>query len=588
VLGGVVSSVGIPLTKLAAATVEMPLAKLQGRTATATYGDAIAGAKGYTRAASLAVDEFMKTWRTGISTQELRDTRTRYLSQLPDISKPLVTISDKITGGNRVARNVVKMADVNNPLKLLGATDDMFRTLLRGAYTASEANRFARLTGKNATDIALNLADHPEMFEKISRDVERAVLQAPLTGLAKLVQQSRSNPMSGALIPFFQTTANITRIGLLDLGPAGLKRAHRYASEAAGSTGEAKTALQGRSADALGEAIVGSVLMGATAQQVMEGNVSGAGPDDPNVRDEMSRQGWMPYAVQINGGWYPYLNILGPAGIAMGLAANIAEAKRHGENKEKGETEALTKFIKDFANMSFSQAGLRTWSDLIKSAANQSWGTFNEGIATTMVPLGGMLANIARITDTEIKDPEGAIEAIMGRLPGLSHNVRPKLDVFGQPLRRQMLAPVDAGGGTIDLGQLFPVRTTQGTSDPVLTEYQRLRDQGFTITIGTAPTTIQGIKLQPDEQAAYQELLGRWMKEELGTKIDSKEYQSAIPSVRAYMLQQQETKTRAKAEDRFSVWMRDRFKADPVMAQKRAAEVMQNRLRQGQTPYASR
>ena len=74
------------------------------------------------------------------------------------------------------------------------------------------------------------------------------------------------------------------------------------------------------------------------------------------------------------------------------------------------------------------------------------------------------MANIAEGLDRTVRHPQGIAEVLESRIPGLTGNVPPSLDITGKPLER----PVSQLGGA----NPFPISTAK--NDSVLSELARL------------------------------------------------------------------------------------------------------------------
>ena len=69
---------------------------------------------------------------------------------------------------------------------------------------------------------------------------------------------------------------------------------------------------------ALGKLIAGSMAMAVSADLVMSGSITGAGPTNPKMRNIMRATGWQPYSIKVGDKYYAY-NRLDPVGALLGL-----------------------------------------------------------------------------------------------------------------------------------------------------------------------------------------------------------------------------------------------------------------------------
>jgi hypothetical protein len=87
------------------------------------------------------------------------------------------------------------------------------------------------------------------------------------------------------------------------------------------------------------------------------------------------------------------------------------------------------------------------------------------------VPASGFLRNVTQVVDPTVRYPRSLNESIRAGLPGLSQTVRPKLDIFGQEIRRDPGGPLPVPGLTFPTGVPEVSGVVQG--DPVLNALQR-------------------------------------------------------------------------------------------------------------------
>jgi hypothetical protein len=237
----------------------------------------------------------------------------------------------------------------------------------------------------------------------------------------------------------------------------------------------------------------------------------------------------------------------------VAFATILGEAIQEGRVQGDGSA-AVAKFVGDFGNLFLNTSSMKGLADFFDAFGKQDAGYFAQSAAASVVPYGGLLANLARMGDAEVKDPEDWIEYVKARLPGMSGQVAPKLTQFGEPVER-------ASAG---ISALTPLRVSQAKQDPILQEYQRLRAAGQKVGIGTVGETIKGVKLTPEEKRVYQEKAGQLLKAILPRILDNQAYQKLPPQYQAKVLNRLETKLRDAAAKQTAMQLTDfveRYKA---------------------------
>ncbi|MGO4839435.1 hypothetical protein AB4144_45035, partial [Rhizobiaceae sp. 2RAB30] len=184
--------------------------------------------------------------------------------------------------------------------------DEFFKTLRYRAYVQAEAATRANAAGLTGEDFR----------QFISREMEKAI--DPITGQAlhrtalqeaqtttfqqellqgtagATIQQVRSrHPVLTFVLPFVKTPVNVLRYGWkMAPGLNLLQKEFR----------DAFRGLQGAEAKAhaLGQMALGSMFMGLSTTMALNGKITGAGPNDPNLRKELAATGWQPYSYVLD------------------------------------------------------------------------------------------------------------------------------------------------------------------------------------------------------------------------------------------------------------------------------------------------
>jgi hypothetical protein len=148
-----------------------------------------------------------------------------------------------------------------------------------------------------------------------------------------------------------------------------------------------------------------------------------------------------------------------------------------------------------------------------------------------------------------VHHPEGIVQTIQSRIPGMTQNVPPVLDVFGRPVQR----PASALGGA----NPFPVTTAN--ADPVATELARLG-----IATPTPPKNIkargQTLQLAPDESLRVAHDEGQLFAQRLATIMQSQTWKrlnddqrrKALADVRAEISKSRAARVMKMRDERLS------------------------------------
>ena len=198
-------------------------------------------------------------------------------------------------------------------------------------------------------------------------------------------------------------------------------------------------------------------------------------------------------------------------------------------------TEIAEKIVTTIADNLVSQTYLSGISDILNAIEdpNRYAGSFLERTAASFVPASSFLRSIARIVDPTVRDPEGATEAILASIPGLSFSVPAKRNIFGEEITRKGIAgEIQPQGISKILGSIFPVKISKEALNTVGRELERLD-----ITIGfPQETKFKAAGGKEYGRAAADEFLkdsGGYMKQWLFNFMSSNDYANLDDNERA-------------------------------------------------------
>jgi len=318
----------------------------------------------------------------------------------------------------------------------------------RGAI-ADEARRYAtEITWQ--TDL-----DGKGAIEKLGRGVQSL---------------TRELPMLKLVFPFVRTPANLM-IWLKDRSPAGGVKMY-------------KDFMSGdpvRKADALGRLSVASGLWLSAYFAAANGTLTGRGPKDAREKRLLMDTGWQPYSVKFGDKYISY-HRLEPFSFVFGIVADLFDSTESLENDPTVENQserilgaALAAIANSVTEKTFF-AGLSMWVDAFSGDANQ-WERLGRNYAASLVP--NAISTFVPVADDELKQARSALDSIMAKIPGLSDEVEPHRNLFGEVIRRPRGYSFT---GAVDPAN--PYTWTQSTKDPVRLELANLR-YGFAPPVHT-------------------------------------------------------------------------------------------------------
>lgn len=293
-----------------------------------------------------------------------------------------------------------------------------------------------------------------------------------------------------------------------------------------------------RAAKAYGRLTTGIGVYTAGVTLSASGLLTGAGPEDPERRQQLLDAGWLPYSFKVGDTYVQYLRA-DPFSISFGLIADLAEVARFQFQEDNDQVDALavatmTAVANNVVNRTY-MAGLRSLFDAVSRGEQ-----FAESAAANLAS-GFLVPRIAQavagIDDPVLKDAHGMLERIRARTPFLSRDVAPLRNVLGDPMDRVLsLGANPKSPASLWYDMFVPIAAREVADDEIRTELASL-NYGFAPPrrnrSGIALTDVRS----PKGQTAYdrwQELQGqvrlngRTIKQELKRLMRSSAYR-ALP-----------------------------------------------------------
>jgi hypothetical protein len=325
-------------------------------------------------------------------------------------------------------------------------------------------------------------------------------------------------PAMQLVIPFIRTPTNLLAY-VTDRNPISQSLAWMQAAKAGD-----KDAM----AEAVGRLSTGTLMFGTATVLAANGMITGRGPKDTALKNQLLASGWMPYSFKF-GDTYVSFGRNDPVATFFGLVADafeVAQATYDPTPEELGAMEtALKATIASVSNNVVSKSylkGIVTALDaLMGNEAAQ--GQLMRQYAGAVMP--NFLAQAENyILDPEIRETRSMWDAIRARTPFLDDSVDKVRNALGEPIK----------GAEFWGSMLLPGTARTATKDPVKREIAQ-----SLISVGAPRRTLPGgIDLKKitlkSGQSAYdrlQELTGsvklggRGIKQQLQSLISSPFYQ---------------------------------------------------------------
>lgn len=491
-------------TRLAASTVE-ELLTLHGtlRPKSVTYTDTLIGAVSTFTAAKKAAQKALYYAKTGASEFDVNKFR------------------EAGTIGQKQALEGSAGTILNIPTRLLGVEDAFFYTMAYEGELAAQAARKALQEGLNpfskkyAQRVA-ELKNLDEIKDAATKSAELVTLKsAPDAVTQAILDLRRKAPPLRFVIPFVQTPMNLLKRGF-DYSPLGFTKLFKE-----GLTQEDKALVAGR-------AIVGSGILAYFATRVAEGEVTGPAPSNAKKRELFYDQGYRPFAIKVGDAWVEWGRFEPLATpIKWALAAKAAYDET-GEEMSAETTMAMAAAIGRALIDTTYLSGMSNFINALEDPTGAGERTISR-IITGGVPFSGFLRGLAGVEDPYLRDPDGLLERIEAGLPGFSEAVNPLYNILGEPVTRP---PSRQGVGAL----VNPIVAEDREPHPVILEDARLVELFGKSSGGKAAEytgisrpadAISGVKLNADQQAMHEQMVGQARKAALSNLLVDPKYLNA-------------------------------------------------------------
>lgn len=378
------------------------------------------------------------------------------------------------------------------PGRMLMAGDELFKAIGYRMELNAQAFRTGYNEGLRGDALAKRMTDiitnPPENLHIQAVDASRyQTFTKELGAAGKAVEGIRSKvPGAAVILPFIRTPTNIIKYVGERTPLAPLSKAVRDEFAAGGARRDL----------AMAKIATGSMTMAAAADFALSGDITGAGPTNPQMKSILRETGWQPYSIKIGDQYYSYSR-LDPIGAFIGLAADVAEISGQvGEFDALDLTTASVVAVSQNVTSKTYLSGLAEFFDVLSSASsdpeanNKTAKRWLQRMAGSVIPSG--VAAVERTISPELEATYGIIDKLKSRIPGYSDDLPPRRNIFGDPV-------VLSGGIGPDI--MSPIYTSTDKKDPVADEIVAQQ------TLIRMPLrNISGVELTPQQYDRYIEL----------------------------------------------------------------------------------
>ena len=398
-----------------------------------------------------------------------------------------------VSGPIGAAVDLLGMA-IRGPGRALLSSDEFFKAVNFRMEVYAQAYREAYSESLTGDDLKNRMAEivqnPPEQIQETA--AEWANYQTFTNALGPLgsaiVKLSNAHPAMKVVLPFVATPTNILKYTFERLGPLSL--ALKSVREEIASGGSRRDL-------AIARVSLGSMVMGTAAYLAAAGFITGGGPKDKDLLAAKRRKGWQPYSFHIGERYYSFSR-MEPYATLFGMTADIVEMA--GERSDF-EIDAMAKaMVLSFAKNMTNKTYLTGVSDALEAITDpdKGGGRFVHRFVGSWIPAG--VAQVERVMDPTTRDTYGPtsrgepnalireaksmLREMRSRTPGLSSDLPPRLNLWGDPILL---------GGGLGPDIISPIYTSIEKASPADDEILRNR-----VSISMPPRFLYGSRPSED------------------------------------------------------------------------------------------
>ncbi len=344
-------------------------------------------------------------------------------------------IARDVTSGSQIGETFADASTLS--FRLLLAEDDAMRGIVFTSELYALAARDGRmkgLTGKKLLEHADSVIDNPppEMYDAAIQEAARKTFtQGDLKGavgmMAKYTRAMTGQvPALQFILPFVNTPANLLQYGMdTSIIAAVSPRLWKEVAE-----GGAKGDM------ALAKISTGTSLSVAIWQMYEAGMISGSGPEDYALRQQMEKEGWKPNAVKSPGGKWYQIKRMEPFSTSMALVAEAFDKAKYAPTEEEARHHMAYAML-TLAETAFDSSWMSNTQSFMDSLGDaKKWKTFQSSFAASFIPYSAALRTMEQISEpvqAKVSDDPRANRSMIdvtadrmkSNLPGMSDQLRP-------------------------------------------------------------------------------------------------------------------------------------------------------------------
>lgn len=365
----------------------------------------------------------------------------------------------------------VPMLPISMPSRTLGSVDELMKQviyrskLMARAHIEGVENALdAGLSGQAATDFTKAFvkekmdkafdAQGRGLDPEALREADIATFQQDLLpgtlgrGVQTFVANEKTK-LTRLILPFVKTPTNV------------LRYAWKMTPGLNVLQGEYRAMLNGKMGleaqhQAIGQMTMGALFMGAAAY-IGQDRITGGGPSDPKVRQQLLATGWRPYSIVFTNedGTKRYVpfNRMDPVALPFGIIADIQDALHimgEQEDDSAGIGQAIGALGISLAKQITSRTYLLSLNQALEAISQPDrWGeAFAGNMAASFIPFSSATRQMS--TDPFMRDARTIADKMRSVIPGMGSDLPPKYNWLGQPVVNRQGLWTDDNGTLVD------------------------------------------------------------------------------------------------------------------------------------------
>jgi hypothetical protein len=213
-------------------------------------------------------------------------------------------------------------------------------------------------------------------------------------------------------------------------------------------------------AQAVGQMAMGTLFMGAAGALASSGMITGGGPSNPRLKQQLLATGWQPYSIVTENEdgtkTYTPFNRYDPIALPFGIIADIQDALHVAQQSGDEELEdtiqtAMVGLGISLAKQFTSRSYLLSLNQALEALSDpeRQGKVFVGGVAQSMVPFSAATRQLSQ--DSYMRDARTVTDKMLQVVPGMSETLPPKFNWLGQPILNRQGLWSDDNGTLVDI-----------------------------------------------------------------------------------------------------------------------------------------